>query len=199
MEQDRAAEFLSIVDVVDSDRTEEEDPRERAMAERITQMWKGLRDAGVPEVMLYLPDGSASRCHWDDTTMVGSIRVALLGDQDRGIVRLMPIEACVGIGVPSPKGTDPMMYRGVVRQKLAEAVPAEGEASEDDPVPKSVAGAIEPVASMLSASENSNGALADSSHSSRAESMVRLPSTTAGQWPATGKLANSVGIGSGRS
>ena len=29
----------------------------------ITQLWSALRDAGLPEVMLYLPDGSACRCH----------------------------------------------------------------------------------------------------------------------------------------
>ena len=173
------------------------------MAERITQMWKGLRDAGVPEVMLYLPDGSASRCHWDDTTMVGSIRVALLGDQDRGIVRLMPIEACVGIGVPSPKGTDPMMYRGVVRQKLAEAVPAEVKISEDDSNSPSVADAIERVAIAPSGSEDSRATIADPppspSPSIRPDSIGRLPSTTAGQWPVTGKFVNAAGIGSARS
>lgn len=98
--------------------------------DRIIRIWKGLKDAGIPEVMLYLPDGSASRCNWDDTVMIGSLRVALLGDQDRGIVRLMPIESCTGIGIPSPKGTDPMMYRGVVRQKIADAISVAPEQTE---------------------------------------------------------------------
>jgi hypothetical protein len=88
------------------------------MSELITEIWSGLRDAGLPEVMLYLPDGTASRCHWDDTAMIGSVRVALLGDQERKIVRIMPINACTGIGIASPKGTDPMSYRGFVQGKL---------------------------------------------------------------------------------
>ena len=77
--------------------------------------------------------------------MVGSVRVALLGDQDRAIVRLMPIEACVGIGVPSPKGTDPMMYRGVVKEKLAAVAPSAHEAAEFDGTPKSVPATVEPL------------------------------------------------------
>ncbi len=60
------------------------------MAELITEIWTGLRNAGLPEVMLYLPDGTASRCHWNETVMIGPVRVALLGDQDRKIVRIMP-------------------------------------------------------------------------------------------------------------
>jgi hypothetical protein len=88
------------------------------MADLITQVWIAMRDAGLPEVMLYLPDGSASRCHWKDTALVGPIRVALLADQDRKIVRIMPVEQCTGIGVASPKGTDPMGYRSVVLDKL---------------------------------------------------------------------------------
>ena len=88
------------------------------MNELIGQIWEGLRDAGLPEVMLYLPDGSASRCHWDDTALVGETRVALLGDQDRNIVRIMPVDACIGLGIPSPKGVDPIGYRAVVREKL---------------------------------------------------------------------------------
>ncbi len=91
-----------------------------------------LRDAGLPEVMLYLPDGSACRCHWNDTALIDSIRVALLADQDRKIVRIMPIEECKGVGIASPKGTDPMGYRPVVLEKLnecfgaKEAAPASG-------------------------------------------------------------------------
>ncbi len=88
------------------------------MSDMIARMWEGLRDAGMPEVMLYLPDGSASRCHWNDTAMIGETRVALLGDQDRGIVRIIPVASCSGIGVASPKGTDPVGYRSVIRSKL---------------------------------------------------------------------------------
>jgi hypothetical protein len=88
------------------------------MTDLITVLWQGLREAGIPEVMLYLADGTASRCHWDDTATVGHVRVALLGDQDRNIVRIIPIETCIGIGVPSPKGVEPVGYRSVVQQKL---------------------------------------------------------------------------------
>lgn len=77
----------------------------------------------MPEVMLYLPDGSASRCHWDQTATIGDVRVALLGDQDRGIVRILPISSCAGIGIPAPKGTDPNGYRAVVKDKLTTTVP----------------------------------------------------------------------------
>lgn len=94
------------------------------MTDTITEMWQGLRDAGMPEVMLYLADGSASRCHWNDTALVGEIRVALLGDQDRNIVRIIPVSSAVGIGIPSPKGTDPMTYRGFVQNKLNDRSPA---------------------------------------------------------------------------
>lgn len=91
------------------------------MTDLIAQLWRALRDAGLPEVMLYLPDGSACRCHWDDTAMIGPTRVALLADQDRKIVRIMPIAECKGIGIASPKGTDPMGYRPFVQEKLNEA------------------------------------------------------------------------------
>ncbi|CAN5729168.1 hypothetical protein BH23PLA1_BH23PLA1_29120 [soil metagenome] len=90
------------------------------MTDMVTQLWENLRSAGIPEVMLYLPDGSACRCHWENTALIGSIRVALLGDQERGIVRIIPISACAGIGIPSPKGTDPNGYRSVIQQKLAD-------------------------------------------------------------------------------
>ncbi|HMB05976.1 MAG TPA: hypothetical protein VKP69_19860 [Isosphaeraceae bacterium] len=95
----------------------------------ITEIWSGLREAGLPEVMLFLPDNTACRCHWDDTAMVGSVRVALLGDQDRKIVRIMPVDQCVGIGIASPKGTDPTSYRGVVRGKLDERFAPIGHSS----------------------------------------------------------------------
>ena len=77
------------------------------MTDLITQVWSALRDAGLPEVMLFLPDGSAYRCHRNDTSLIGSIRVAILADQDRKIVRIMPIEECKGIGIASPKGNRP--------------------------------------------------------------------------------------------
>lgn len=103
------------------------------MSDLITMMWEGLRDSGIPEVMLYLPDGSASRCHWNDTAIVGDIRVALLGDQDRNIVRILPIASCVGIGVPSPKGVDPLTHRGFVKDKLAERASGVPESAPDAP------------------------------------------------------------------
>jgi hypothetical protein len=90
------------------------------MTDLITQLWSALRDAGLPEVMLYLPDGSACRCHWNDTSLVGTTRVALLADQDRKIVRIMPVAECKGIGIASPKGTDPMGYRPIVQERLTE-------------------------------------------------------------------------------
>lgn len=90
----------------------------------ITELWEGLRAAGLPEVMLYLSDGSASRSHWDDTALVGATRVALVADQDRGIVRIIPVDTCVGIGIASPKGTDPAGYKAVVRTKLSETLEA---------------------------------------------------------------------------
>jgi len=88
------------------------------MAQLISEVWAGLREAGLPEVMLYLPDNSASRCHWDDTAVINEVRVALLADQDRQIVRIVPVDSCVGIGVASPKGVDPSGYKMVVQNKL---------------------------------------------------------------------------------
>lgn len=93
------------------------------MGDLVELLWKGLLGAGLPEVMLYLPDGTASRCHWDNTSVVGGVRVALLGDQERGIVRIVPLTGCAGIGVASPKGTDPNGYRSVVQGKLLAARP----------------------------------------------------------------------------
>jgi hypothetical protein len=90
------------------------------MNDLIAEIWSGLRDAGLPEVMIYLPDGSACRCHWDETSLIGSVRVALLADQDRKIVRIVPIHDCQGIGIASPKGTDPAGFRSVVQNKLNE-------------------------------------------------------------------------------
>lgn len=93
---------------------------------QITEIWRTLKDAGITEVMLYLPDGGASRCDWRDTVQLGEIRVALLADQDRGIVRIIPIDTCMGIGIASPKGTDPAGYRGVVLGKLTAIYGEEG-------------------------------------------------------------------------
>jgi hypothetical protein len=90
------------------------------MSESITQIWSGLRDAGMPEVMLFLPDGTASRSHWEETAMIGAMRVALLGDQERKIVRVVPIESCIGIGIATPKGIDTSCFRGMVQSRLAE-------------------------------------------------------------------------------
>jgi hypothetical protein len=94
------------------------------MLDLITDIWAGLKDAGMPEVMLYLSDGTACRCHWDETALVGTVRVALLADQDRKIVRIVPVHDCRGIGVASPKGTDPAGYRAVVQAKLKDRSPA---------------------------------------------------------------------------
>jgi hypothetical protein len=88
------------------------------MTDLITHLWSALRDAGLPEVMLFLPDGTACRCHWNDTAMIGDTRVALLADQDRKIVRIMPVSDCKGIGIASPKGVDPMGYRPLVQEKI---------------------------------------------------------------------------------
>jgi hypothetical protein len=90
------------------------------MTDLIAEIWAGLNDAGMPDVMLYLTDGSACRCHWNDTALIGTVRVALLADQDRKIVRIMPIHDCQGIGIAPPKGTDPAGYRTVVQGKLNE-------------------------------------------------------------------------------
>ena len=92
------------------------------MTDLITQLWVALRDAGLPEVMLYLPDGTACRCHWNDTALIGTTRVALLADQDRKIVRITPISECKGIGIASPKGTDPMGFRPIIQEKLGAAL-----------------------------------------------------------------------------
>ena len=101
------------------------------MPDLISDIWAGLNDAGMPEVMLYLPDGTAYRCHWDETAVVGSIRVALLADQDRKIVRIMPIDECKGIGIASPKGTDPAGYRTIVQEKLNERFGTPGSPARD--------------------------------------------------------------------
>jgi hypothetical protein len=90
------------------------------MSESITQIWSGLRDAGMPDVMLFMPDGTASRSHWDETAIIGGIRVALLGDQERKIVRVVPVESCIGIGLATPKGIDTSCFRGMVQGRLTE-------------------------------------------------------------------------------
>ncbi len=91
------------------------------MNDQITELWKKLREAGIPEVVLFLADGAACRCHWDQTAILGDIRVALLGDQERNIVRVVPVSACLGIGIAAPKGTDPSAYRAVIKDQLDEA------------------------------------------------------------------------------
>ena len=103
------------------------------MAQLISEIWEGLREAGLPEVMLYLPDNSASRCHWNETALIGETRVALLADQDRKIVRILPVDACTGIGVASPKGTDPSGYKAVVQRKLCQQF---GGAMEEEETPE---------------------------------------------------------------
>ncbi len=99
------------------------------MTELIAEIWAGLKEAGMPDVMLYLADGTACRCHWDETAVIGNVRVALLADQDRKVVRVVPLNDCRGIGIASPKGTDPVAYRSVVHSKLtdraASALPPE--------------------------------------------------------------------------
>jgi hypothetical protein len=90
------------------------------MSDLITEIWAGLKDAGLPEVMLFLADGTACRCHWNETALIGTVRVALLADQERKIVRIVPIHECRGIGIASPKGTDPAGYRAAVQDKLNE-------------------------------------------------------------------------------
>ena len=90
------------------------------MSESISQIWAGLRDAGMPDVMLFMPDGTASRSNWDETAMIGPIRVALLGDQERKIVRVVPVESCIGIGIATPKGIDTSCFRGMVQTRLSE-------------------------------------------------------------------------------
>lgn len=87
---------------------------------KISEIFESLHNVGMSEVMLYLPDGSASRCHWKDTAILNGVRVALVADVDRGIVRVVPLDRCEGIGFPSPKGVDPMGYKAVIGAKLNE-------------------------------------------------------------------------------
>ena len=93
------------------------------MAEMISEIWEGLCAAGIPEVMLYLPDNSAARCHWRDTADISGVRVALIADQERKIVRIVPVDTCVGIGVASPKGVDPTGHRSLVLGKIVQQFP----------------------------------------------------------------------------
>ena len=85
---------------------------------KISEMFAKLHESGLSEVMLYLPDGGASRCHWRDTAQLGDIRVAMLGDQERGIVRIIPLDNCAGIGIPAPKGVDPNGYKAIITKKV---------------------------------------------------------------------------------
>ena len=91
----------------------------------IARIWVGLAGAGFPEVMLYLADGTASRCHWDDTTVIEGERVALVADQDRGIVRIIPVGNCKGIGLSAPKGSDPSAYKPTVMSRIRACVDRE--------------------------------------------------------------------------
>ncbi len=100
------------------------------MNDLICTLWEGLRDAGLPEVMLYLPDGTASRCHWNDTAVIDDVRVALVGDQERGIVRIVPVASCVGLGIASPKGNDPSGYKSVVLARLTASTEPEAVAAD---------------------------------------------------------------------
>ena len=106
------------------------------MGQLIAEIWEGLRSAGIPEVMLYLPDQSACRCHWKDTALIGDVRVALLADQDRQIVRILPVDSCAGIGVASPKGVDPSGYKTVVHQKLRSRFGGDEVTPEADAAPE---------------------------------------------------------------
>lgn len=101
---------------------------------KISELFSNLNSAGISEVMLYLNDGSASRCTWRDTAVIGDIRVGLLGDQERGIVRIVPLDGCAGLGVPSPKGIDPNGYKALVNAKLTEffGIKAEPESAGAD-------------------------------------------------------------------
>jgi hypothetical protein len=103
------------------------------MTDFISEIWAGLKEAGLPEVMLYLADGSACRCHWDETALVGTIRVALLADQDRKVVRIVPVHECQGIGIASPKGTDPAGYRAVVQSRLNERLSSTPDPQRSSP------------------------------------------------------------------
>ena len=85
------------------------------------QSGMGSVPQGLPEVMLFLPDGSASRCHWDDTAVTGrhggrrwpSCRAPR--GPERKIVRIIPVDGCLGVGIASPKGSrsDELPRRGV--------------------------------------------------------------------------------------
>jgi len=114
------------------------------MSQLITEIWSGLRDAGLPEVMLYLPDHTASRCHWDDTAVIGGVRVALLADQERKIVRVLPVDTCTGIGIASPKGTDPSGYKAFVQVRLNErfGTPGGTEVASVEPAATAPAAAV---------------------------------------------------------
>ena len=117
------------------------------MTQLISEIWEGLCSAGLTEVMLYLPDNSAARCHWRDTAVIAGVRVALIADQERKIVRIVPVDSCAGIGVASPKGVDPTGHRSFVLNKIVNqfpqptdpfAVAAEAPEPEHHPAPSEV-------------------------------------------------------------
>lgn len=106
---------------------------------KVSDLFASLHAAGLSEVMLYLPDGNASRCHWRDTTTINETLVALLGDQDRGIVRIVPVDSCTGIGIPSPKGVDPNGYKAMVLSKI-QSMEEAGAGTEDEEKAMAAAG-----------------------------------------------------------
>jgi hypothetical protein len=166
------------------------------MAQLISEIWSGLRDAGLPEVMLYLPDHTASRCHWDDTAVIGGVRVALLADQERKIVRVLPVDACTGIGVASPKGTDPSGYKAFVQVKLNErfgpagaGAPAAGSAPESASL---AAGPKEPPPAPLPAPAPTPPPVAVA-EPPKAPAPAAKPDTTATRWGIPPKPATRFG------
>lgn len=122
------------------------------MAQHISEIWAGLYEAGFSEVMLFLPDNTASRCNWNETAVIDGVRVALLADQDRKIVRVLPIDNCTGIGIASPKGTDPSGYKSIVQKRIfkkfggpnGEEYVEEEEARPEEPAPTAAAAVAPP-------------------------------------------------------
>ena len=119
---------------------------------KISEMFAKLHESGLSEVMLYLPDGGASRCHWRDTAQLGDVRVAMLGDQERGIVRIIPLDNCAGIGIPAPKGVDPNGYKAVVTKKVNDLYGGGGtDSSQTDETAQTTDSAPEPPTSPAEA------------------------------------------------
>src|SRR5271169_6795642 len=55
-----------------------------------------------------------TRCYRDWSSDVCS------SDLERKIVRVIPVESCIGIGIATPKGIDTSSFRGMVQNRLAE-------------------------------------------------------------------------------